>query len=456
MTSQRTPISDPSRTLPPQFPGPQSRSLFEQEQKYLAPGLQTIALYSQLALERGQGCLLFDADGHSYLDFTAGVAVASLGHSHPRYVAALEEQLEKLTVGSYTTDVRARFVQRLATVTPPGLSRVQLYSSGAEAVESAIRLAKSYTKKFELIGFWGGFHGKTGGVLGLLGDDFKKELGPWVPGTYLAPYPNPFRCPLGTRGAHDCAGHCAEFLETIIEKSTSGKVAAILIEPIQGTAGNVIPAPGFLKQVREIARSHDALLIADEMITGFGRTGRMWGCEWEGVTPDILTLGKGMANGFPVSAVLTTEEISQAAPWANPSGSSSSYGGNPLAAAACRVTLEIILEEKLPQNAQEIGHQLLQRLRGLQEKYRFIGEVRGRGLLIGVELVEDPKTQKPLQKKITREVFQECLRRGLLSMSYSHILRINPPLILTQEEADRGLEILDSVFSTVAQKFHLQ
>ncbi len=430
--------------------GPKSLALFNEEQNYLTPGLQQIAVFSQLAFDKGRGATLWDVDGKEYVDFVAGVCVASIGHGHPKYAAAIAEQAAKLTVGSFTTKNRVEFCRRLMPLLPKGLDRIQLYSSGAEAVEAALRLAKSRTGKFEFIGFWGGFHGKTGGVLPLLGDNFKHGLGPLMPGTYSAPYPNPYRCPFGAQGEHDCAAHCLDFLREMIRRTTSNAVAAFILEPIQGTAGNIIPAPGFVEGLAQLAKETGALFIADEMITGFGRTGRWFGVENFGVRPDIMTVGKGVAGGFPVSGVITTAEIAQSKHFANPSGSSSSYGGNPLAAAACNAALSIVQEEGLVENSKELGAWLLGRLRELQERHKIIGDVRGKGLMIGVELVKDRKTKEPLSKEACRRIFDEGMRRGLVTMAYSPVVRINPPLNLTKAEAERGLAILDEALKAGA------
>ncbi|MBI2903429.1 MAG: aspartate aminotransferase family protein [Candidatus Methylomirabilis oxyfera] len=412
----------------------------------MAPGLQSIALYSGLAIAKGTGCTLIDEDGNRYLDFIAGIGVGSVGHTHPYYVEAMKAQIERVTFGSFTTESRARFLELLASVTPGRLKRIQLYSGGAEAVEAAFRLAKSATGKFEFVGFWGAFHGKTGGVLGLMGDDFKKQLGPFMPGLYSAPYANCYRCPLQLRYP-DCGIACADFLRQVIRYQTQGQIAAIIVEPMQGTAGNVIPPSGFLSAVQSIAKEFDALLIADEMLTGFGRTGLMWGCDHEPIVPDVLTVGKGMGGGFPVSGVISTQALMASKPFGNPSGSSSSYGGNPLATTAGLATLDIILKERLVANAERVGAVMLKRLEAMQEKYRFIGDVRGRGLLIGIELVKDKRTKEPLPRPVTQKLFRACLQRGLLAMCYSYNIRINPPLTITEEEALEGLAILDEAFA---------
>ena len=436
-------------------PGPRSKAIVERERRFQAPGSQSFALQSGLAMARGSGCTLIDEDGHEYIDFIAGVAVGSVGHCHPHYVEALKRQVERLTFGSFTTETRARFLELLASVTPEGLTRIQMYSGGAEAVEAALRLAKAATAKAEVVGFWGGFHGKTGGVLPLLGSDFKHHLGPFMPGRYLSPYADCYRCPLKLRYP-DCGIACAEFVRDVIRYQTAGEVGAILVEPIQCTAGNVVPPEGFLRAVQTIARDHGALLIVDEMISGFGRTGTMWGAEHDGVVPDIMTVGKGVGGGFPLSGVISTDAITAAKPWANPSASSSSYGGNPLAAAAGLAALEIIVKEDLVTNAARVGKVMLQRLEALKEKYRCVGEVRGKGLMLGLELVADRTTKAPVAKTVTQALYQECLRRGLVAMTYSPSIRINPPLVIREEQALAGLAILDEALGAVVREHGLQ
>jgi len=424
--------------------------LFEEEQRYMSPGLQEVAQLSRLVVEKGQGCRLVDVEGRHYLDFMAGVAVCSLGHSHPAYRAAIEEQLGKVTVGSFTTETRASLLRLIASLTPPGLTRIQLYSGGAEAVEAALRLAKAYTGKFEILGFWGGFHGKTGGVLGLIGDPFKKHWGVLHPGLHLAPYADCYRCPFKMTYP-PCGLYCLEFVRKMIRNNTAGSLAAIIVETMQGTAGNVIPPPEFLPGLMEIARENDALLIADEMITGFGRTGTLFGSNHTGIEPDIMTIGKGMGNGFPISGLVSTEEITGSYPFSKPSSSSSSYGGNPLACAAALATIQTIVNDHLAENARKVGAYLVEGLSRLQETYDFIGDVRGCGLLIGVELVKDRKSKEPLDLEATRQIFLETLKRGMISMNYKPNFRINPPLVLSREEAEEGLGILDEVFGFVAR-----
>ncbi len=440
-----SPDACPSPSRPPDPLDNLSEPIFEEEQRYIAPGAQSIAINSRLVIDHGRGVRLWDVEGREFLDFFCGVTVGSLGHSHPKYVAALQKQLEKVVFGSFTTRPRVRFLKGLAEAAPGNLRRSILYSGGSEAVEAALRLAKAYTKKFEFIGFWGGFHGKTGGVLGLIGDHFKHQRGPLAPGLYSVPYANCYRCPF--HATHPgCSFLCVEFLRKFIRHNTSGSIAAILVEPIQGTAGNVVPPPGFLKSLQEVAREAEALLIVDEIITGFGRTGKMFCVEHEGIVPDIMTLGKGMGGGFPVSGLISTDEIVAAKPFSMPSASSSSYGGNPLAAAACLVTLETILEEKLVENSRTVGAWLLEQFRGIEDRYPFVGNVRGRGLMIGVELVRDKKSREPFSGRAARACFDLALKEGLILMITNSVIRVNPALILSREEAAVGLEKLKKVF----------
>jgi 4-aminobutyrate aminotransferase-like enzyme len=420
------------------------------EQRFIAPGVQRIAQLSELTLSEGRGCRLTDVDGNEYLDFFAGVAVASLGHAHPRFVAAMTSQIQRLAVGSFTSEPRLQLMKLLAELAPGAIRRTQLYSGGAEAVEAAIRLAKAYTRKHEVVGFWGGFHGKTGGVIGLIGDEWKQQWGPLPGGTHLVPYADCYRCPFKLTYP-DCGLFCLDFIRQSLKTTTAGMIAAILVEPMQGTAGNVIPPPEFLPGVADIAREQEALLIADEMITGFGRTGTMFGCDHARVVPDVMTIGKGLGNGFPVSGLMSTDAITAAQPFAKPSASSSSYGGNPLAATAALTTIEAVIDEGLVDNSRRVGAFLLKELRGLQEKYEFIGDVRGAGLLIGMDLVKNRSSKEPLARELSEEIFLGALRRGLLLMGYFSRVRINPPLTLTETEARDGVAILDEVFAELAR-----
>ncbi len=433
-----------------QIPGPRSRALFDAEAEHLAPGTQSVALFSQLCMDRGEGAILYDVDGNRYVDLLAGVGVASLGYAHPRYVAAMQRQLTRVHVGSFTSEHRSALVRLIAEYAPGDLNRTQLYSSGAEAVEAAVRLAKSYTGKTEVVGFWGGFHGKTGGVLPLLSGSFKHGLGPLMPGMYSSPYASCARCAFD-KTFPSCEWHCVSFLRRKLELETSGDLAAIIVEPIQGTAGNVVPPLGYLKALRTLADELGALLICDEMITGFGRTGRMFGVEHEGIVPDLLLVGKGFGGGFPMSGIVIREPVAFAKPWANPSGSSSSYGGNPLAACAARVTIETIIEEGLVEHSRALGAKMLAELKTWEDELPIVSDVRGRGLMIGFDLVA-PGTRRLIDKKTTRWIFDALLARGVLAMIYNPEVRINPPLVITEEQAMQALGVMKEVLGEATER----
>jgi len=432
------------------IPGPRSQEVVARERRHLAPGLQGFATWAGVAMDRGEGSILFDVDGNAYVDLIGGIGVNALGHCHPRVVAAVTEQAAKLMVGSFTSVPRANLVNEVCELAPAGLDRLQLYSSGSEAVESALRLARHHTGRSEIVGFWGGFHGKTAGAAALLGTQARQSLGPLPAGTTLIPYADCYRCPFGLRYP-ECGLACGDFARKALRAQTAGPVAAVIAEPMQGTAGNIIPPAAFLPAVAEAAREMGALFVVDEMITGFGRTGRPWGVDHSGVKPDICTIGKGFGAGFPVSGVLTRTEIGQARPWADASGSSSSYGGNALAAAAASCAVRMIREERLWENAAHVGSEMVDELRRMQDRYAFIGDVRGAGLFIGVDLVKNRATKEPLDLAVTKQVFQDCLQRGLLIMAYTPHIRIQPALTIDRNTALEGLAILDEVFRLLAE-----
>jgi 4-aminobutyrate aminotransferase / (S)-3-amino-2-methylpropionate transaminase / 5-aminovalerate transaminase len=451
----KKPIAQPKNqraVIRTSIPGPQSRKLRNREDQHLAPGLQRFALLAGIAVKEARGSVVTDVDGNDLIDIIGGIGVNALGHSHPEYLDAIHAQVDQISVGSFTSEARVSLVEKVAEHRPSAsLHRVQLYSSGAEAVESALRLAKSYTGKYEFVGFSGGFHGKTMGVLSLMGSEFKSGFGPMVPGSHIAPYADCYRCPLKLE-YDSCGLACVEATRRQIQQDTRGNIAALLLEPMQGTAGNVIPPKEYLPAIKEVAREFGALLIVDEMITGFGRTGQYWGSDHSGVEADIITIGKQFGGGFPISAIISTDEIVRAKPWSDPSGSSSSYGGNPLAAAAAFACLRIIDEEGLVENSRRMGEYFLQKMEDWVDRYPFVGHVRGAGLLIGIDLVRDKATKEPLAQDVCRHIFQECLKRGLLTMAYTHRVRIQPALTIDEGTIDSAAAILTEVFDLIARE----
>jgi len=427
----------------PGLPGPLSRGHWAEEQALIGPGLPALVQWAELTVASASGSLLTDVDGNEYIDLNGASGVNSIGHSHPALVAALKEQLDSWLVGAYGSRARLDMLELLAGLLPPGLDRIQLYSGGAEAVEAALRLAKSHTGKHEFLSFYGGFHGKTLGALALT-SGARQGLGPLPPGFFSAPFANCYRCPLR---CSSCDLECVGLARDVIREQSSGALAAIVVEPVQGKAGNVPAPPGYLRALKELAREFDALLIADEMITGFGRTGAMFGCDHDEVVPDIALVGKGMGGGYPVSGVVSSSEIMSAAPFSDPSASSSSYGGFPAACAAVGATLRVIVDEGLVARSRSLGAELLLRLKELEGKAPLVGEVRGQGMMIGIELVEDPVTRTPVAREVVQQVFGALLQQGVLVMVGGNSLRLYPPLSIEPETAHRAADVIERVLA---------
>ncbi|HVX47344.1 MAG TPA: aminotransferase class III-fold pyridoxal phosphate-dependent enzyme, partial [Mycobacteriales bacterium] len=297
------------------------------EQEAIGPGLQAVMLWSQLCIRTASGALLCDVDGNEIVDFQGAGGVNSIGHANPRWAKAVADALAAGPAGAFGTEPRREMAAAVRAVLPPPLDRIQLYSGGTEAVEAGLRLAKSVTGKHEFLSFWGGFHGKTMGSLALTAGA-RAGLGPLPAGYFSAPFPNPYRPVFDPDPARDVTA-CLENAREVIKQNSTGALAAIVVEPMQGRCGNVVPGPGFLSGLKELAREFDALLICDEMMTGFGRTGSMFAFTQHDVQPDIVTVGKGMGNGYPVTGVIASADTMAAAPFSDPSASSSSFGAFP-------------------------------------------------------------------------------------------------------------------------------
>jgi 4-aminobutyrate aminotransferase-like enzyme len=424
-------------------PGPRSLEIYGREREMIAPGLQSVTQWARVCFSHGRDCNLYDVDGNTYLDFMAGIAVCSIGHANPAHVAAIADQAGKLAAGGFTSEPRVELLETMHSILPPQLSRMQFYSGGAEAVEAALRLARCATGKSMVIGFWGGYHGKTEGTRPL-SEGEQVGYGLPTPGVVSAPYADPRYSPFA---GPDLVEKTVHFLREMILHGTNRDIAAIIVEPVQGRGGNVVPPPGFLRAVREVAREIGALFISDEMITGFYRTGPAFAFMHEDIVPDILIMGKGFGNGFPVSGIATTDAIASSEPWAKPSGNSSSYGGNALACAAALATVRYLRNQQLGRNADEVGAHMLRRLRRLTETSPIVADVRGKGLLIGIELAKEDGSGEPLPREDLRQVFEKLLQRGLLVMPSGSSLRINPPLTLTRDLADAGCDILEEVLA---------
>jgi 4-aminobutyrate aminotransferase/(S)-3-amino-2-methylpropionate transaminase len=398
-----------------------------------------------------KGRTLLGEDGKAYLDCFSGISVVNAGHNHPRILAAAREQMEKLVhCCSYVYHVPAvgELAEKLAGANAWGLTKSFFSNSGAEANEGAMRLAKQATGRHEIVALTHGFHGRTIGTLSITGNSGrKKNNGPYLPGVAFGPAPYCYRCPLGL-SYPSCDVACAQALKDVIRLHTSGDVAAFVAEPILGEGGILTPVPEYFEIAARIFHDEGALFIVDEVQTGFGRTGKMFALEHApGAVPDILTLAKGIASGFPLGAFQAREPVSEAM---KPGDHLSTFGGNPISCAAALANLAVIQEEKLIDNAAKQGEYLLGRFRKLQEKSKVVGEVRGRGLMIGLELVRDKQGKEPAaqEAKAVRAAMRE---RGLLvgvGGVLGNVVRVQPPLSITAEECERVADGLEEVLGT--------
>jgi len=403
--------------------------------------------WPELPAVRAEGVYLYTADGKRYLDFTSGIAVTNVGHGHPRVLAAARQQMEQFShsaVGLTLHEPLLRLCEELPKVMPPGMEMFFFGNSGAEAVEGALKLARYVTGRPGIIAFEGSFHGRTYGAASVTSvkSKYRNHYEPFVPGVYFAPYAYPYRCPLGSDEASVLEwslGGLQRIFERLIPPS---EVAAILVEPVQGEGGYIVPPAGFLSGLRRICDEHGIMLILDEVQTGFGRTGEMFAAQVFDVRPDIMAIAKGIANGFPLGATVASRSLMKQ--WLAGSHGTT-YGGNPVACAAALAVLEVIREENLLENCSRMGARLLEGLRRLQVKYPFIGEVRGLGLMVALELVV-PGTDKQPDGATAMKVLEGCLQRSLLAYMaglHGQVIRMMPPLNITQAQVDEALGILD-------------
>jgi diaminobutyrate-2-oxoglutarate transaminase len=431
----------PSITTPP--PGPCS-------QKYLAfQATHEGAAVSYprgfpCALARGRGATVEDVDGNVYIDFFGGAGVMAVGHANPEVMAAADAQLKQLTHAlDLPTPARRDLVERLREVLPPALTRVFFGGpTGSDAVESAVKLARLNTGRAPLIAFEGAYHGMTSGALSLSsGRSFKNRLLPLVPEVHFVPYAYCYRCAFGKTN-DSCDMQCAKHLDHVLEDPHSGisTPAAVIVEPIQGEGGSIVPPPGFLPKVREICDRHQVLLVADEIQAGFCRTGKMFAFEHTGTVPDIMTMSKALGGlGFPISAIAYKEHLNTWGPGAH----IGTFRGNVIAYAAGAAALRFMCEHDLAGHAARLGERLLTLLQEVERESPFVGEARGKGLMLGVEFVKDKSTKEPAPELASR-VRSLCFTRGLLieiGGHYSNVARFLPPLVLTEELARKGAEI---------------
>ncbi|MGE3513141.1 MAG: acetyl ornithine aminotransferase family protein [Vicinamibacterales bacterium] len=430
------------------LPGPRARAIIERDARVVSPS------YTRgypLVIERGSGSMVEDVDGNVFLDCAAGIAVNATGHSHPDVVRAIREQADRFLHMSGTDfyyEPQVQLAEELAAVAPmAGPSRAFFSNSGAEAIEASLKLARYATKRPNIIAFLGAFHGRTMGALSLTASKTvqRKGFGPFVPGVLHAPYADCYRCPLKLQ-PHSCAAECLDFIEhqLFLHLVSPDEVAAIVVEPIQGEGGYVVGPDVFLRRLRELTSQHGILLIADEVQSGMGRTGAMFAIEHTGVQPDAVAIAKGVASGMPLGVTLARADLMT---WP-PGTHASTFGGNPVSCAAALATLRL-LRQSLMANAATVGARLMDGLRGLMGKHTLIGDVRGRGLMVGVELVRD-RTTKERATTERDAVVNAAFRRGLLILGAGkNAIRFCPPLVLTAAQADVAVRILDESLTEV-------
>ena len=417
------------------------------EKQLLAP-----AWYYDAPLEvtHGEGIYLYTDDGRRYMDFISGYGVNSTGHCHPRVVEAAQKQTARLIHVSTTVINRQalKLAERLIEFTPRGLEMMYFSNSGSEVIEGAIKLSRMVTGRSELIAFRGSFHGRTTGATALTTSKayYRKGNGPFIPGIHFAPYANPYRCPAGG-SSDDCAQACLAELDHIFELQVlPSQVAAIFVEPIQGEGGYVAPPPEFLLGLRQRCDEHGILLVADEIQSGMGRSGKWWAIEHAGVVPDLMTVAKGIASGFPLSALVGKPEIMSQ--WL-PGMHGTTFGGNPVSSAAALATLEVLEEEKLVENAGARGEQLQAGLRALQADFPIIGDVRGKGLMTGVEFVTEDGSPNPA---VVEDIRARCLEAGVILSPcgpHSQTIRLAPPLVITKDQIDQFLQIFGAALDAM-------
>jgi len=431
-------------------PGPRAQAIVERDQKFISPSYPRDYPF---VMDHGKGTEVWDVDGNRYLDFAAGIAVCSTGHSHPRVVKAVQEQADKfLHISSdFYHEKWVKLGEKLDLIAPFKEDALSfMTNSGTEAVETAIKLARYHTGRSNFIGFTGAFHGRTMGAVTFTASKPKYHKGfyPLMNGVLHAPYPNPYRPMLERRKGEDEGETVVRYIEEQIlgHILPPEEVAGILVESIQGEGGYIVPPAGFYPALRELCDKYDILLIVDEVQSGMGRTGKWWAIEHFGVEPDIVTSAKGIASGMPLGACIARREIMD---WEK-GAHGNTYGGNPISCAAALATIELI-ETEYMQNAAEVGQYTLDALTEIQGRHPSIGDVRGIGLMIGVEFVKDRVSKEPAGD-LTERVVDLAFERGLLMLSCGKsVIRIAPPLSISKSEVDEGLAILEEAI-TLAEK----
>jgi 4-aminobutyrate aminotransferase-like enzyme len=433
-------------------PGPKSRAMHERTTKYMH-GLSGQVKLFPVCFDEGYGITLTDVDGNKYLDFSSGIYVTSLGHCHPKISDAIAYWAKKLmNAHDFTTPVKEKLMEKMADVLPGKLNAIQLYSDGTAAVEAGLRAARAITGKHEFISCFRDFHGKTMGAVScaqmVRGDVL--SYGPTrAPGFYMVPRPNPYRPTFAKPDGTIDTDRYIDYYEEFIREGTVGNVAAFVLEPVQGWGGSIFPPDDFFPKLRSFCDKHGILLMDDEVLAGMGRTGEWLTMSHWDVVPDIVTFGKSFGNGFPVTAMVVSEENASAL---DKISASSSYGGNPMACAAALASIEVIEEEDLLANSTRVGNYFMKRMNEMKDAHPIIGDVKGKGMLLGIELVKDKATKEPFEEA-GKLVYQKAFSKGLAWIPAGHILRMSPPIIMDEHYAEMGLQMIDEAISEVEKEF---
>jgi len=430
-------------------PGPKARELVKRDEASISP---SYVRFYPLVIELGNDCIVKDVDGNEYIDFNSGLACLNVGHNHHKVVTAIKNQCDSFLHYS-NTDFYYREVvnvaEKLFEITPGRFEKKVCFgNSGTEAVEAALKFSKWHTRKHQFIAFIGGFHGRTLGALSLTGSKLvqRRYFFPMLPGVTHVPYPYCYRCPFKL-AYPDCSYWCVDFIDELVLKKyvAPEEVVGIIFEPIQGEGGYVVPPPEYFQRLKKLADKYGFILIDDEIQSGMGRTGRWFAIEHWKVEPDAICVAKALASGLPLGATVARARLMD---WEGGSHAST-FGGNPLACAAALAVVDVIKEEKLLENAEKQGNYIMKRLQNLKEERELVGDVRGKGLMIGIEIVEDKETKNPGVEQ-AREIMLRCWKRGVTIISCgASTLRIVPPLTITRELVDIGLEIIEDVIKEV-------
>lgn len=440
-----------SINLVTEVPGPKSRELEAMKNQYVP---RAMSIHAPVYVERAEGALLEDVDGNTFIDLAGGVGVMNVGHSQPEIVEAIKEHVERFTHTDFTVvpyDSYVKLAERLAKLLPGDTpKKVAFFNSGAEAVENAVKIAKAYTKKSGIITFENAFHGRTMMAMTLTSKvkPYKQGFGPFASNVYRIPYAYCYRCPLNLEYP-SCDIKCADelkeaFLHTVAPEDT----AAVIVEPVQGEGGFIVPPKEYLKRLQEIAHENNVLLIVDEVQTGFARTGYMFASEYSDIEPDIIVLAKSIAAGMPLSGVAGKAHVMDGP---GDSGIGGTYVGNPVACTASLKVIDLIEREQLVDRSKELGKRAYDRFKAMQEKYDIIGDVRGLGSMVGIELVKDRQTKEPAAQE-TNRILKKAFEKGVISLKagiYGNVIRVLSPLTITEEQLDEALDVIEEAIKEV-------